>query len=337
MPPMGQSKERSPFATILFGNAQQVAKPEKETTQDHSRHLDLVETQLPVPGHVADLDKLESGTAREYIAEKLLRPVNFASGWKRCRLVKDKDDDRMFQFFLETQLNGESVLEFLAVASKQPSGYFEISQYMGGSGPATSGACAVLLPSHQNSRSHKLYSLGCERCDSGMSKFTCGAHSSCSHARSLNGRQVLLDISHKTIFNSDAGCEIRDVKCKVPKLTKNKLTKSYTRDVWCPRGGTTCQDSKTSTINLETAIPEWNDDMQSLVQTFEGNRIKRSSSKNIMLLEKAQLEATTNKTRQVLQFGKSSSGCFALDFKYPLCPIQALAIALSHWMWLGSK
>ena len=40
----------------------------------------------------------------------------------------------------------------------------------------------------------------------------------------------------------------------------------------------------------------------------------------------------------ILQFGKSTTNKFVLDFKYPLSPIQAFGIALSSvWYQDGSK
>ncbi|POM67810.1 Cleavage induced conserved protein, partial [Phytophthora palmivora] len=41
----------------------------------------------------------------------------------------------------------------------------------------------------------------------------------------------------------------------------------------------------------------------------------------------------TGNNRVVMQFGKFSKSKFALDFRFPLAPIQAFAIGLSSCAW----
>ena len=84
-------------------------------------------------------------------------------------------------------------------------------------------------------------------------------------------------------------------------------------------------------FEVQSRLPEWNDNVGSLVLRFSGGRVQCASAKNFLLAEKAKPE------RAVLQFGKSHKGRFALDFKYPLAPLQAFGIALSACNWKSNS
>ena len=84
-------------------------------------------------------------------------------------------------------------------------------------------------------------------------------------------------------------------------------------------------------IRVKTRLPRWDSAMESLVLGFERNRVKASSSKNILMA------LGDNPKHTVLQFGKVSSGRFTLDFRYPMSPIQAFAIAVSSFGWSTRK
>jgi hypothetical protein len=88
--------------------------------------------------------------------------------------------------------------------------------------------------------------------------------------------------------------------------------------------------SELGPILLESRLPEWNESVGSLVLKFTGGRVQCASAKNFLLAEKARPE------NAVLQFGKAHKGRFALDFRYPLAPLQALGICLSACNWTSS-
>ena len=107
-------------------------------------------------------------------------------------------------------------------------------------------------------------------------------------------------------------------------------------------------------VVLGTKMPRWDDDAESLVLGFERNRVHASSSKNLIItarsrvlgldfLDKNGRRAKSVKGKgkkykkgsehSVLQFGKSTSGRFNIDFRYPMSPIQAFALAISSFGW----
>lgn len=105
-------------------------------------------------------------------------------------------------------------------------------------------------------------------------------------------------------------------------------------------------------LRLGTKMPRWDDDAESLVLGFERNRVHASSSKNLIItlrssvlgldfLDKRGRRRKSGRSKRtkkgsehaVLQFGKTTSGRFNLDFRYPMSPIQAFAMAVSSFGW----
>lgn len=82
-------------------------------------------------------------------------------------------------------------------------------------------------------------------------------------------------------------------------------------------------------LKLFTKMPRWDVHAESLVLGFERNRVLCSSSKNVIMT----MPTSKRKHHAVLQFGKSASGIFNLDFRYPMSPIQAFALAVSSFGW----
>lgn len=77
-------------------------------------------------------------------------------------------------------------------------------------------------------------------------------------------------------------------------------------------------------VELHNKTPVWNDDTQSYVLNFHG-RVTQASVKNFQLIHDSDPEYI------VMQFGRTSEDVFTMDFRYPLCALQAFAIALSSF------
>ena len=86
---------------------------------------------------------------------------------------------------------------------------------------------------------------------------------------------------------------------------------------------------ETATIRLRNKLPALKNGSYSL--KFARGRAKVSSSKNFLIyLETAlQYDPEVAADHAVLQLGKLGPKTFALDFKYPISPLQAFAIALA--------
>nr|CAD7452742.1 unnamed protein product [Timema tahoe] len=77
-------------------------------------------------------------------------------------------------------------------------------------------------------------------------------------------------------------------------------------------------------IELHNKTPMWNDDTQSYVLNFHG-RVTQASTKNFQIFHESDPEYI------VMQFGRVAEDVFTMDYRYPLCAVQAFAIALSNF------
>ena len=77
-------------------------------------------------------------------------------------------------------------------------------------------------------------------------------------------------------------------------------------------------------VELHNKTPVWNDETQSYVLNFHG-RVTQASVKNFQLIHDSDPDYI------VMQFGRCSEDVFTMDFRYPLCAMQAFAIALSSF------
>ncbi|XP_051561826.1 tubby-related protein 1-like [Myxocyprinus asiaticus] len=77
-------------------------------------------------------------------------------------------------------------------------------------------------------------------------------------------------------------------------------------------------------IELRNKTPVWNEETASHVLNFNG-RVTQASIKNFQIVH--------NKDQDyiVMQFGRIADDAFTLDYNYPLCAVQAFAIALSSF------
>ncbi|KAM9409950.1 LOW QUALITY PROTEIN: tubby-related protein 1-like [Pholidichthys leucotaenia] len=77
-------------------------------------------------------------------------------------------------------------------------------------------------------------------------------------------------------------------------------------------------------IALRNKTPVWNEETASHVLNFNG-RVTQASIKNFQIVHDKDLDYI------VMQFGRTADDIFTLDYNYPLCAVQAFAIALSSF------
>ncbi|XP_030328951.1 tubby-related protein 1 [Strigops habroptila] len=77
-------------------------------------------------------------------------------------------------------------------------------------------------------------------------------------------------------------------------------------------------------IELHNKAPVWNDETQSYVLNFHG-RVTQASVKNFQIVHSSDPDYI------VMQFGRVADDAFTMDYNYPLCAVQAFAIALSSF------
>ncbi|XP_045480442.1 protein king tubby [Harmonia axyridis] len=77
-------------------------------------------------------------------------------------------------------------------------------------------------------------------------------------------------------------------------------------------------------IELHNKTPIWNEDTQSYVLNFLG-RVTQASVKNFQVVHDSDAEYV------VMQFGRVAEDVFTMDYRYPLCALQAFGIALSSF------
>ncbi|KAM4796580.1 tubby-related protein 1 isoform 2-T2 [Rhinophrynus dorsalis] len=77
-------------------------------------------------------------------------------------------------------------------------------------------------------------------------------------------------------------------------------------------------------IQLHNKSPVWNEDTQSYVLNFNG-RVTHPSVKNFQIVHTDDLDYI------IMQFGRVADDAFTMDYKYPMCAVQAFAIALSSF------
>ncbi|XP_014899005.1 tubby-related protein 1 [Poecilia latipinna] len=77
-------------------------------------------------------------------------------------------------------------------------------------------------------------------------------------------------------------------------------------------------------IELHNKTPVWNEETASHVLNFNG-RVTQASVKNFQIVHNKDLDYI------VMQFGRIADDIFTLDYNYPMCAVQAFAIALSSF------
>uniref|UniRef100_A0A670JWI3 Tubby-like protein n=1 Tax=Podarcis muralis TaxID=64176 RepID=A0A670JWI3_PODMU len=77
-------------------------------------------------------------------------------------------------------------------------------------------------------------------------------------------------------------------------------------------------------IKLQNKMPAWNEETQSYVLNFRG-RVTQASVKNFQIISE------DDPNYIMLQFGRVAPDVFTMDYRFPLCAVQAFAICLSSF------
>jgi tubby-related protein 1 len=92
-------------------------------------------------------------------------------------------------------------------------------------------------------------------------------------------------------------------------------------------------DDQEDLLTFETKKPEWNEELQAWTLNFNG-RVKMASKKNFLLVPNPKNEAMDEEFGSqtiCLRFGKVLKDRFSLDYRHPISPFQAFAIALTSF------
>ena len=84
---------------------------------------------------------------------------------------------------------------------------------------------------------------------------------------------------------------------------------------------------------MQTKKPSWNDELGAWTLNFHG-RVKAASKKNFLIVPEQgndRMEDAFGEDQVYLRFGKVTKARFTLDFRAPLSPCMALAIACSSF------
>ncbi|XP_034049884.1 tubby protein [Thalassophryne amazonica] len=77
-------------------------------------------------------------------------------------------------------------------------------------------------------------------------------------------------------------------------------------------------------VTLVNKFPSWNEQTGSFVLNFSG-RVTHASVKNFQIIH------PDNEDYIVMQFGRIAKNVFSMDYTYPMCALQAFAVALSSF------
>mmetsp|Transcript_103239 Transcript_103239/g.301129 ORF Transcript_103239/g.301129 Transcript_103239/m.301129 type:complete len:240 (-) Transcript_103239:152-871(-) len=153
----------------------------------------------------------------------------------------------------------------------------------------------------------------CEHCRFSPRRCTCADH----------GKQQVASIRHTRV--QVGSCIFNAMGISIPGLNPDG---SHT--VWCPLlgRGDLAEDDGEQAHHLVTQVPEWNEDVGSLVLDFKGRNVL-TSAKNFQIVP----ECSQKPEHMVCQFAKIKPDVFSLDFRYPLNLIQAFAASLTTMFW----
>ncbi|XP_043472645.1 protein king tubby [Leptopilina heterotoma] len=299
---------------------------EESSPVDLQPHPESFPSQSPLrvapsdaPTVVINRDNLTSspeaeGNVEGNIEQFVLQPANKKMHYK-CRITRDrKGMDRGFYptYFLHLERDYGKKVFLLAGRKRKRS---KTSNYLISTDPTdlSRGGEAYIgkLRSNLLGTQFTVY-------DNGYSLMKDDKHEGCS-----NPRQELAAVVYDTNVLGFKGP--RKMTVIIPGMTPDQR-----RIQICPQ-----EDSETllecykmknmdNLIELHNKTPVWNDDTQSYVLNFHG-RVTQASVKNFQVVHDTDVDYV------VMQFGRVAEDVFTMDYRFPLCALQAFAIALSSF------
>lgn len=274
-----------------------------------------------------DYESLESGLSREYIAAELLAPSTHQTlrsekpDWHFCKLHRPSKD--------EFRLVDEATKRFM-LSAKMVGIQFYISTYEEGELGQPTSPTSPTSPK-ANYAAVMTPHVGGRRSLSFRVHLTCGP---------TPWEQCDLPIIEvwPTRTYEHHNMEIRGLRIRIPPPLQDQIPAHYIHDCASPTNrrpshpGFFKSNDVRGTIQLQNKLPAWNEQLGCLSLGFAHKRVKQSSSKNFIVYTDdclADPDQAGHSEASVLQLGKVQSKEYALDFRYPLSPLQAFAVALT--------
>jgi len=251
-------------------------------------------------------DIVEKGLARE-TATDFMQPLARSTRLWRFRVERSADS---LQYRLLT--NSKQFLMYAQVSLKDR----KVEFFLYNPSDWDKARCSPSKPTFSMtwSRDQKDWLLVSERCEHcRLSPKRCGCH----------GKQQVAFFGHRRVHVG--GCTFNAMAATIPGLNADG---SYR--VWCPLlgQGDLAEDAGEQTLHLVTQVPDWNEDVGSLVLDFKGRKVL-ASAKNFQLVP----EYSQRPEHMVCQYAKLKPGAYSLDFRYPLNVIQAFAASITTMFW----
>lgn len=289
-----------------------------------------------------DYESLESGLSREFIASDLLTPTSAgrpprkrdcgkdASAWQLCRLTRPTKE--------EFRMCNEMTGRFMFAAKKVGTDFFistyeQIDVALAATTTPTSpkaNFAAVLAPHGGGKAPH----------GGGKLPLSYRVHLSRGKVhidQTLSEQQPIIEVWPSSVWSQEQQVELRRLRARIP-TPLVETPAHYIHDCASPtrqrpsHPGFFKSNDVESTVQLQNKLPKWNAQLGCLSLHFGRKRVKASSSKNFLIYT----DDTLNDERRcesadeaVFQLGKLGSRTFSLDFRYPISPLQAFAIALT--------
>lgn len=306
-----------------------------------------------------DFDMLECGDAREFIPRELLNPP---ANWWECKVTRERKTN--FYMHLE-RLRTEGGDRFILSAKKVGNDFF-ISQYEDFPEDSTAQTvpqgkfCAVLRKLPGAGHEFTLSPAACGQEEDTISHIShgnfkqpqCGAE-----IRTVAATFVDQARSDKYVWDQAAGggavpvgsapggARMRPTQPH-PSLPQPNLRRRRS----CASSDSSASGSEDGEmVEVSNQLPVYDSVNGCLMMKFLRKRVRASSSKNVVLFRSDDLEqheadgSQVDQDNAIMQFGKIEAhkrlakSTFVLDFRNPIPPLHAFAMALSSFAFKDSK
>jgi len=154
-----------------------------------------------------------------------------------------------------------------------------------------------------------------------------------------SANEAMIEVGIQSHLCKASQVELRQLRITMPKWPAGgEIPAHYVHDCASPtrlrpsHPGFLRENDVSGVVTLSNKLPKWNHKLRCLSLHFGRKRVVESSSKNFLVYTDDVLHdrrRAESADHAVFQLGKLDSRIFALDFRYPLSPIQAFAIALT--------